>query len=297
MGDMKDIIYTRWYFFGNICYVTGVVTLSKPYMFSVYQKLSNISLANKFGSVIFPGDVCTFPWAVLVSSSLLLLWWSHLSLVGSGLRPCVNISCPYMGSWAPRESSLFPQGRGNVPQWNIPLSHGERTFFSNIMAKTIGHRKIKCFKTWRLHLKANQIFKTWRLHLKAVPICKNRMQYFHEKQCLKNQIKLTDKKLMDSSDLGVKPDKLESHQLKHTTCKKICRILKESKNPYTLKNFKLNRNGNSILSEKICDLLLVWNVFSILLHYKCNGFFMSLSLFWLDNQWLRPCSGEPYLHS
>ncbi len=34
--------------------------------------------------------------------------------------------------------------------------------------------------------------------------------------------------------------------------------------------FKMNRNGNSILSENICDLLLVWNVLSILLHYKCT---------------------------
>ncbi len=38
--------------------------------------------------------------------------------------------------------------------------------------------------------------------------------------------------------------------------------------------FKMNQNGNSILSENICDLLLVWNVFSILLHYKCSGFFI-----------------------
>ncbi len=35
--------------------------------------------------------------------------------------------------------------------------------------------------------------------------------------------------------------------------------------------FKTNRNGNSILSENICDLLLVLNVFSILVHYKCSG--------------------------
>ncbi len=37
--------------------------------------------------------------------------------------------------------------------------------------------------------------------------------------------------------------------------------------------FKMNRNGNSILSENISDLLPVQNVFSILLHHKCSGFF------------------------
>ncbi len=40
--------------------------------------------------------------------------------------------------------------------------------------------------------------------------------------------------------------------------------------------FKMNRNGNSILSENICDLLLGGNVFSILLHYKCSGFFIRM---------------------
>ncbi len=36
----------------------------------------------------------------------------------------------------------------------------------------------------------------------------------------------------------------------------------------------MNRNGNSILSENKSNLLLVWNALSILLHYKCSGFFI-----------------------
>ncbi len=46
--------------------------------------------------------------------------------------------------------------------------------------------------------------------------------------------------------------------------------------------FKMNWNGNSILSENKSNLLLVWNVLSILLHYKCSGFFVRM--------------GFPYLH-
>ncbi len=58
--------------------------------------------------------------------------------------------------------------------------------------------------------------------------------------------------------------------------KKYSRHLDTLEVPLHSEKFKMNRNGNSILSENICDLLLVWNVFSFLLHYKRSGL-------WYDN--------------
>ncbi len=46
--------------------------------------------------------------------------------------------------------------------------------------------------------------------------------------------------------------------------------------------FKMNRNGISILSENKSNLLLVWNSFSILLHYKCSGFFIRMGFTFLS---------------
>ncbi len=38
----------------------------------------------------------------------------------------------------------------------------------------------------------------------------------------------------------------------------------------------MNEDANFILNEKKCNLLMVWNTFSILVHYKCSGFFTGI---------------------
>ena len=38
--------------------------------------------------------------------------------------------------------------------------------------------------------------------------------------------------------------------------------------PYTIKNFEMNENANLILTENICNLIIIWKSISILVHHK-----------------------------
>ncbi len=100
-------------------------------------------------------------------------------------------------------------------------------------------------------------------------ICYNRLINLHKVVVARNQVSLS---IINEWLIGIftqRNIRFIANQNRVQTCKVLFLC------PHSEK-FKMNRNGNSILSENICDLLLVWNVFSILFHYKCSGFFIRI---------------------